>query len=92
MGLLERSDQRNQRTADWQNELGRRNPSPKYGRSVGAVFVGMFVLAIVRRLVVPSIGAYAWLALLAVCGGVCFGVAIALQKRRRRVWEESHPE
>jgi hypothetical protein len=41
MGQLARWDARNQRTADWQNEVGRRNPNPRVGRSVGITLAGM---------------------------------------------------
>jgi hypothetical protein len=89
MGMLERWDRRNQRSAEWQNEVGRPNPNPRYGRTIGVVFVGMCVLSIARRLVVPPIGAGAWLALVVVFGGMCSGIAIAQQNRQLREWEKS---
>lgn len=89
MGLLGRWDERNQRTAEWQNELGRRHPNPdlRIGRTVGSSLAGMAVLSALGALVTPVIGDNGWLALLAVVCIGCFASVYVIQKRKRRQWE-----
>ena len=92
MGLLERWGERKQRTAEWHNEVRRRNPNPRYGRTAGICITTLGVLGVARRVVVPVIGVGAWLALLVSLAVICFGIAIIQQKRRRREWEQSRSE
>ena len=87
MGLLERWDQRNQRTLEWHNERARRAPVPRFSRLILLVLVGIVMLRAIGALVEPKIGAGGWLAVLLAVAAVCFFVAYRLSKRERRRWE-----
>ncbi len=89
MGLLERWDERNQRTAEWQQEVGRRNPHPPIGRTVRVGLLVLVIFELIGALVGPAIGNIAWIAVLfaiAVAGGVILYRQI---KRQRREWEST---
>ena len=87
MGLLERWDQRNQRTLEWHNERARRAPAPRFSRSILLLLVGMVVLRAIGAFVEPKISVGGWLAVLLAVTAVCFFVAYRLSKRERQRWE-----
>jgi len=64
MGLLERWDERNQRTVDRHREVARRSPSPTYAGSTGRLLAGMFALDLISFLLIPLIGFGPWIAIM----------------------------
>lgn len=89
MGLLERWDERNQRTAEWQQEIGRRHPNPRLGRAVATTLIGMAMLSVVGSVVTRLIGEGLWIAILVVVVVACFLFTYRQAKRQRREWEST---
>lgn len=87
MGLLERWDERNQRAAEWQQEIGRRHPNPPLGRAVATTLIGMAVLSVAGSVATRLIGEGLWIAILVVVAVACFLLAYRQAKRQRRGWE-----